>query len=30
MAVHDIDMNPIGAGGVDRAYFLAELCEVGG
>src|SRR5262252_4014085 len=30
MAVHDIDMDPIGAGGVDRAYFLAEFCKIGG
>src|SRR5262249_47644078 len=30
MAVHDIDMDPIGAGGVDRAYFLAEFGKIGG
>ena len=30
MAVHDVDMDPVGAGGVDRADFLAELREIGG
>ena len=30
MAVHDVDMDPVGAGGVDRAHLLAELGEVGG
>ena len=30
MAVHDIDMDPVGAGGVDGPDFLAELGEIGG
>ena len=30
MAVHDVDMDPVGAGGIDRAHLLAELGEVGG
>ena len=30
MAVHDVDVDPVGAGRVDRADFLAELREVGG
>ena len=30
MAVHDVDVDPVGAGLVDRAHFLAELGEVGG
>ena len=30
MAVHDVDVDPVGAGLVDRADFLAELGEVGG
>ena len=30
MPVHDIDVNPVGARFVDRAYFLAKLGEVGG
>ena len=30
MAVHDVDMDPVGAGGIDRAHFLAELGEIGG
>ena len=30
MAVHDVDMDPVGAGGIDRADFLAELGEIGG
>jgi hypothetical protein len=30
MTVHDIDMDPVGAGGIDRAHFLAELGEIGG
>src|SRR6516225_5380446 len=29
MAVHDVDMDPVGAGRVDRAHLLAELGEVG-
>ena len=30
MAVHHVDVDPVGAGLVDRAHFLAELGEVGG
>ena len=30
MAVHDVDVDPVGAGRVDRADFLAELREIGG
>ena len=30
MAVHDVDMDPVGAGGIDRAHLLAELGEIGG
>ena len=30
MPVHHVDVDPVGAGGVDRAHFLAELGEVGG
>jgi len=30
VAVHDVDVDPVGAGLVDRAHFLAELREVGG
>ena len=30
MAVHDVDVDPVGAGGVDRAHFFAEFGEVGG
>ena len=30
MAVHHVDVDPVGAGFVDRAHFLAELGEVGG
>jgi hypothetical protein len=30
MAVHDVDMDPVGAGGIDRANLFAELCEIGG
>ena len=30
MAVHHVDMDPVGAGLVDRMHFLAELREVGG
>ena len=30
MAVHDVDMDPVGAGSVDRADFLAKFGEVGG
>ena len=30
MAVHDVDMDPVGAGGIDRADLLAELGEIGG
>jgi hypothetical protein len=28
--VHHVDMDPVGAGGVERTHFLAELGEVGG
>ena len=30
MAVHHVDVDPVGAGLVDRAHFLAEPGEVGG
>ncbi len=30
VAVHDVDMNPVGAGCVHRADFLAELGKIGG
>ena len=30
MAVHDVDMDPVGAGGIDRAHLFAEFCEIGG
>ena len=30
MPVHHVDMNPVGAGGVDGAHLLAEPGEVGG
>ena len=30
MAVHHIDMDPVGTGGVDRADFLAKTREIGG
>ena len=30
MPVHHVDVDPVGAGRVDRAHFLAELGEVGG
>jgi hypothetical protein len=30
MAVHDVDMDPVGAGGIDGAHLLAEFCEIGG
>ena len=30
MAVHDVEMDPVGAGGFDRAHLLGELGEVGG
>ena len=30
VAVHHVNMDPVGAGGVDRAHLLAELREVGG
>jgi len=30
MPVHHIDVDPVGAGLIDRANFLAELREVGG
>ena len=30
MAVHDVNMDPVGAGGVNRPDFFAELGEIGG
>ncbi len=30
MPVHDIDVNPIGARGDDRAHFLSKPGEIGG
>ena len=30
MAVHDVDVDPVGAGLVDRAHLLAEPREIGG
>ena len=30
MAVHDIDMDPVGAGSIDGAHLLAEFCKIGG
>ena len=30
MAIHHIDMDPVGAGGVDRADLLAQPREIGG
>ena len=30
MAVHDVDVDPVGAGLVDRAHLLAEPGEIGG
>ena len=30
VAVHHVDMDPVGAGRIDCAYFLAELGEIGG
>ena len=30
MAVHDVDMDPVGAGGIDRAHFFAQFREIGG
>ena len=30
MAVHDVDMDPVGAGRIDGAHLLAELGEIGG
>src|SRR5688500_4846482 len=30
MAVHDVDMDPVGAGLVERPHFLAEASEIGG
>ena len=29
MAIHHIDVNPIGARGLDRAHLIAKLGEVG-
>ena len=30
MSVHDIDMDPVGPGGVDRAYLITKAREVRG
>ena len=30
MAVHHVDMDPVGAGRIDRAHLLAEPGEIGG
>ena len=30
MAVHHVDMDPVGAGGIDRAHLLAEPREIRG
>ena len=30
MAVHDVDVDPVGAGRIDGAHLLAELGEIGG
>ena len=30
MAVHHVEMDPVGAGLIDRAHLLAEPCEIGG
>jgi hypothetical protein len=30
VAVHHVDMDPIGAGRIDCAYFLAELGKISG
>ena len=30
MAVHHVDMDPVGAGRVDRAHLLAQPREIGG
>ena len=30
MPIHHVDVDPIGAGVIDRAYLFAELGEVGG
>jgi hypothetical protein len=30
MTVHDVDMDPIRASGVDRVHFLAQPREIGG
>ena len=30
VAVHHVDMDPVGAGLVDRAHFIAEFGEIGG
>ena len=30
MAVHDVEVDPVGAGGDDIAHFLSELGVVGG
>ncbi len=30
MAIHHVDVDPVGTGGVDRAHLLAKLGEIGG
>ena len=30
MSVHDVDVDPVGAGGVDGAHLVTKLGEVGG
>ena len=30
VAVHDVQMQPVGAGGLDRANFLSQAGEIGG
>ncbi len=30
MTVHDVDMDPVGARGIDRAHLLAQFREIGG
>jgi hypothetical protein len=29
MAIHDVDMDPVGTGGIDRAHLLAEFGKIG-
>ena len=30
VSIHHVEMDPVGAGGIDRAHFLAELREIRG